>query len=154
MLSLHKSLEFIEKYLEKNAPGIALEKGLSYEGIQKITEKLPFELPLEIYELYMWRNGGCLEIIPISYLSVEINCEVIQSFFPLNKSIQIAKEWNNGWFPLFDSDGVIFWIIGTQNKQKTTPIFCNDEFILPNEPCFQSLTEMMAKIVEGVKTIT
>jgi hypothetical protein len=151
MPTLRESLEFIASWIQQNTPQWDLKPGLSYENIQRMAKELSFELPLEIYELYMWRNGGSLEMLPRPDLAYEIDYEVIQRFLPLNEAINIAKDWKNGWLPLFDTDGVIFWVIGTQEQQKTTPIFSNDEFELPREPRYQSLTEMMSKIVEGVK---
>jgi hypothetical protein len=151
MSTLSESLKFITNWIRQNTPGWDLQAGLGYEQIQEATRELPFELPLEIYELYMWRNGGSLEMLPMPDLADEVDYEVIQRFFPLNEAVGIAKDWNNGWFPLFDTDGVIFWLVGTQDKQKTSPIFCNDEFDLPDEPRFQSLAEMMAASVEAVK---
>lgn len=151
MSTLQEALEFIANWIQQNTPQWDLTPGLSYENIRRMTRELTFELPLEIYELYMWRNGGSLEMLPRPDLALEIDYEVIQRFLPLNEAINIAKGWNNNWFPLFDTDGVIFWIIGAQEQQRTTPIFSNDEFELPNEPSYQSLAEMMSKIVEGVK---
>lgn len=151
MLTLQESLEFITNWIQNNTPAWDLEPGLSYESIEGMTQELPFELPLEIYELYMWRNGGSLEMLPMPDLTDQIDCEVIQRFFPLKEAMEIAQDWKNGWFPLFDTDGVIFWFIGTQEQQRTTLIFSNDELELPREPSYQSLTEMMSKTVEGVK---
>jgi hypothetical protein len=154
MSTLNESLEFIDNWIQQNTSNSDLKPGLSYEKIQRIAEQLPFKLSLEVCQLYMWRNGGSLEILPIPDLTYGIDYEVIQRFCSLNESIEIAKDWNNGWFPLFNTDGIIFWIVGEQEQKRTTPIFSNDELELPNEPRFKSLTEMMAKIVEGVKAST
>ncbi|RUS96513.1 hypothetical protein DSM106972_087000 [Dulcicalothrix desertica PCC 7102] len=52
-------LERIVKWLEKYRPYDVsfLQPGLTKNEIEIITEKLPFKLPHEVYELYQWKNG-------------------------------------------------------------------------------------------------
>lgn len=80
-----------------------------------------------------------------------IDYEVIQRFCSRDRAIAIAKQWDNGWFPLFEANGIAFWLIGVGDHRRTAPIFSNDDLDLPDEPRFENLTEMMHKIVFGVK---
>ncbi len=120
---------------------------MSYETIQKEVSDLPFELPTEINELYLWRNGGRLDFLPYS----EGEHEEIHTFFSLEEAVTATKDWDNGWVPLFETDGCVFFIIGPKQKQRTSLIFCNDDLELPDEPRYEILTSMMLEISEAVK---
>jgi hypothetical protein len=131
-----------------------LNPGLSFEDIERKVSILPFALPMEVYQLYMWRNGGSLESLPYpSFENYEEGYEQIHRFLPLNEAVEVARSWNKGWFPLFDTDGNIFWVIGCSGREATAPIFINDVDELPEEPSFQSLTQMMNKLIEAMEDL-
>lgn len=151
MSTLSEALEFISSWVQQYyLNSQVLKPGLSYEIIQPRVRVLPFELPTEIHELYLWRNGGSLELLPYPDFGYEGNYAYINRFFSLEEAITIAVDWNNGWFPLFDTDGDIFWIVSSQEKQIFSPIFFNDEFELPEQPVYESLTDMMIELVKAI----
>lgn len=148
MSTLTKALEPISAWVQKRFPDSQrLQPGLSYETIQKEVSTLPFELSTEINELYLWRNGGLLHFLPYP----EGEHEEIYTFFSLEEAVTVAKDWDNGWFPLFETDGNVFFIVGPKEKQTTSSIFYNDELELPDEPRYESLTSMMLEISETVR---
>lgn len=153
MSTLSEALESISTWVQKHFPDSqALQPGLSSETIQEEVSDLPFELPIEVIELYLWRNGGRLDFLP--YFRGRGGHEEIHTFFSLEEAVTTAKEWNNGWFPLFDTDGVIFFFIGSKEKQRTSLIFCNDELVeLPDgtEPAYESLTSMILEVSKAVR---
>lgn len=61
MLPLTNALERILKVWKQNGNQEAisnLQSGLSDTDIEEIVRNLPFKLPLEVRELYQWRNGS------------------------------------------------------------------------------------------------
>jgi hypothetical protein len=154
MTNLREVLELISGYLEQEIAYQVLNPGLSLEDIELEVRILPFSLPTEIYELYMWRNGGSLEGLPYpSFENREEGYEQIHRFLPLKESVEIASSWNKDWFPLFDTDGSIFWTVGCNDEETTAPIFINDVDDLPDEPSFESLTYMMSKLIEPMEDL-
>lgn len=152
MSTLTEALEIISAWSQKHFPDSQLLKpGLSSEAIQKEVSDLPFELPTEINELYLWRNGGVIYHYFLPCPEEENRYEEIYTFFSLEEAVAITKDWDNGWLPLFQTDGSIFWIIGPKQKQRTSSIFYNDEDVLPNEPRYESLTSMMLEISESLR---
>lgn len=150
MSTLSEALEVISSWVQQYYPNSqVLKPGLSYEIIQQRVRDLPFDLPTEIHELYLWHNGGSLELLPYPDFSYEGDYVQINRFFSLEEAITIAVDWNNGWFPLFDTDGNIFFIV-SQEKQIFSPIFFNDEFELPEQPIYESLTDMMIELVKAI----
>ena len=114
MSTLTEALESISAWFQKHFPDSqALQPGLSYETIQKEVSNLPFELPTEINELYLWRNGGRLNFLP--YPKGEH--EEIPTFLSLEEAVTTAKDWDNGWFPLFETDGNMFFIITSWERE-------------------------------------
>lgn len=150
MYTLSKALDLISTWVEKRFPDSQpLRPGLSYETIQQEVRDLAFELPTEIHELYLWRNGGIVPVPPEPESDLEY--EDFYEFLSLQESVTVAKDWDNGWFPLFQIDGCIFFIVAPQEQQKTSSIFYNDELELPNEPQYESLTSMILYIAEALK---
>jgi hypothetical protein len=154
MTDLRAALDLISDYLEQEIAYQSLNPGLDFEDIERAVSILPFELPMEVYQLYMWRNGGSLESLPYpSFEDCEEGYERIHGFLPLNEAVEVARSWNKGWFPLFDTDGSIFWIVGCDEQEATAPIFINDVDKLPDEPSFESLTHMMNKLIEPMEDL-
>lgn len=150
MSTLTKNLKLISTWVEKRfLDSHRLQPGLSYERIHQEVKDLPFELSTEIYELYLWRNGGILPFLP--HPESNLKYEDYYKFLSLQEAVTVAKDWNNGWFPLFDIDGGIFFIVLSEQKQKTSYIFCNDYAELPNEPAYESLTSMILEIAETLR---
>lgn len=95
MSTLTKTLELISTWVEKRFPDShPLQPGLSYETIQQEVRDLPFELSTEIYELYLWRNGGILPV-PLEPES-DLEYEEFYEFFSLQEAVTVAKDWDNG----------------------------------------------------------
>ncbi len=68
MSNLTEGLETISQWLEQNQPELfaSLQPGLSIDEIDaKVQVLLPDRLPVEIYDLYQWRNGTNKESTPI-----------------------------------------------------------------------------------------
>jgi hypothetical protein len=102
----------------------------------------------------MWRNGGILESLPYpSPGDHEKGYERIDGFFPLSEAVKIAISLDKGWFPLFDTNGSMFWIVGGSEREATAPIFINDEDTLSSKPSFQSLTQMMNELIEPMEDL-
>lgn len=59
MTAIKNNLKRIWACIEEKAPEVKdlFQPGLKSEEIDQITKDLPFKLPLEVYELYQWRNG-------------------------------------------------------------------------------------------------
>ena len=59
MSEITEALNRISQYLERNNPNALnwLQSGLSDREIDLLTKDFPFEFPLELRELYRWRNG-------------------------------------------------------------------------------------------------
>jgi hypothetical protein len=72
MTNLREVLELISGYLEQEIAYQVLNPGLSLEDIELEVRILPFNLPTEICELYMWRNGGSLEGLGASHFGRNI----------------------------------------------------------------------------------
>jgi hypothetical protein len=154
MTDLRETLDLISDYLEQKVAYQILNPGLSFEDIEREVSILPFNLPMEVYQLYLWRNGGSLASLPYrSFESCEEGYEQIHRFLSLSEAVETARSWNKGWFPLFDTDGSIFWIVGCRGREATAPIFINDVDELPEEPSFQSLTHMMNKLIEPMEAL-
>ena len=63
----------------------------------------------------------------------------IHAFLSLEEAVTTAKDWDNGWFPLFETDGNVFFIVGLKEKQRTSLIFCNDGLELPDDPRYATV---------------
>ena len=154
MTNLRAALDLISDYLEQEITYQSLNPGLSFKDIERAVSILPFELPMEVYQLYMWRNGGSLESLPYPDLqNCEEGYEHIHGFLSLKEAVETAISWNKGWFPLFNTDGNIFWIVGCGEREATASIFINDIDTLPDEPSFESLTHMMNKLIEPMEDL-
>ncbi|MBW4598631.1 MAG: hypothetical protein KME29_03220 [Calothrix sp. FI2-JRJ7] len=60
MTELINALERILKWTKQHRPRYVdyLQPGLSRGEIEDLVKDLPFQIPLEVYELYQWRNGA------------------------------------------------------------------------------------------------
>jgi hypothetical protein len=84
MSNLTDALETISKWLEQNKPELfaSLQPGLSINEIEaKVQVLLPARLPVEMYDLYQWRNGTNRESNPIIIQVDGLICECHEGSF-------------------------------------------------------------------------
>ncbi len=138
---------------------------LTLEQIQEITRDYPFQLPLEIIDLYQ-KGNGCL---PIGLADTSkdwnsfdnyFNFPFItdDSFFSLEKAMSMYKglvrqamhsdKIDPRWFPIDCFEDLILAVIGSEEQQVTSPVisFYDSDFILKIE--WPSLTNMLLAWVE------
>lgn len=74
-----------------------LQPGLSKDEIDNLAKDLPFQLPLEIYELYQWKNGAILPELPKDHdlYGKGLIFKPGWSFRPLQEVIKIYLENDN-----------------------------------------------------------
>jgi hypothetical protein len=114
---------------------------MSDRDAEKITDSLPFQLPLELSSLYRYYNGG-YELIPYLY------------FYPLKQAIQSLSSltWlrtDKGYpFPLFKGDnGEVYYVLADDPQHTHSPVYCqfpNGETIVYAE-CVTSLIIAIAQ---------
>ncbi|BAY08544.1 hypothetical protein [Calothrix sp. NIES-2098] len=139
---------------------------LSLEQIKAITKDYPFELPIEIYDLYQ-RGNGCLPI-GLDEPAKDWNCldnytdfsfRDVNSFLTLEEAIRLYQNFvdyreNYGknidprWFPIYCFEDWILAVIGSENQQETSPVisFYDSDFIPEIE--WPSLTNMLLTWIE------
>ncbi len=96
-----------------------LQKGLSYEEIENLIKPLRIHIPLELVDLYQWKNGTLakqgevldkLHFFPGFYfLSIEeasIYC----------KNFKNDPRWKSYWFPVFANGGGDFFVIDCREE--------------------------------------
>jgi hypothetical protein len=91
---------------------------IEYEDVNKITDCLPFNLPLELSELYYYYNGG-YQLAPELY------------FYSLRRAIKALPDLahvksDKGYpFPLFKGDrGKIYYILADNSNQTYSHVYC------------------------------
>lgn len=98
MSVLTDSLNQIMRWLEENRPDYAASflPGLNDEEIRKKLTNVELELPLEIYELYRWRNGveGGEDLKSVVYPSME--------FMPLDEAMEYYQDFIKNSINLLD----------------------------------------------------
>lgn len=145
MSELTEALEIIYSWLEENQPNCAeaLEPGLTDNQIAEQLKDLSIKLPNEVYELYQWHDGT-------SGSFLKDNDDI--RFLSLWEAIDLYQNWNTNIFPLFFRCEVCFFIAVDDQEKVTSPIFSNDDKYLPDEPTYDSLTDMMALLAEQLET--
>lgn len=148
------SHETLQEITQAYAPRLTLEQ------IQEITRDYPFQLPVEMCELYQ-RGNGCLPIgldSPSKDWSSFDNYfdfpDLEKPLFPLEKAIRIYKSLTDSrelygynvdprWFPISYFEDCIQAVIGNEKQQDTSPViyFYDSDFIPEIE--YLSLTEML-----------
>jgi len=153
----------LESYLARERPELldALLPGLTTSQIDEIVSNFPFRLPLEIYELYQWRNGIDVEgsynplvkFLPESpfFLNLEFCIKEYDRLMSVKDSGGDAfddEALNPKWFPLISFDQTYFLTIGNSLQQSTSEII----YIWADEweasPCYESLTSMLLTVIE------
>ena len=97
MTILLETLKFILEWQQHNGTTAAerWKPGLSTSEIEALVKPLPFQLSREFYELYQWRNGGCL------YFPLEVAVEVYDKMTALSED-DLSIVWNPYWLPITD----------------------------------------------------
>lgn len=140
---LIKALKRISQWVQLHDPQPSIMyPGLSYLEIQKLTQKLPFQLPLEVCELFHFCNGG-LGITP----------DLVT--YSLERSIESCfwyEEDDDGRYklPLF-SQNEIYYVLCPPLKKGINPVWCQfPEF--KGEIYASSLTSLMLTSAECYET--
>jgi hypothetical protein len=84
MSVLTDAFKIISEWLEQNQPELfaSLQPGLSFSEIEALVNiLLPARLPVEIYELYRWRNGTTREPRPVRIKVDGLICECDEGNF-------------------------------------------------------------------------
>lgn len=145
---LDRIVQFLTR-LGRATPAL-LQPGLSSVDIRAWEARLPFLLPLELEQLYRWRNGtrvnegdqlDTVYFFPGFYLlSLE---EAVEIFMERRD----APQWREGWFPVFaDGGGDFYPALCSDEKKETAEIigFIHGE---PQQPVeYESLTAMIKTI--------
>ncbi|MGB6297853.1 MAG: hypothetical protein WBF90_16950 [Rivularia sp. (in: cyanobacteria)] len=103
MTAIKNDLKRIWACIEEKAPEVKdlFQPGLKTEEIDQITKDLPFKLPLEVYELYQWRNG----LVDNTYFEFYGYYNSLSGhFYPFEETIRHIKKVN-------DDSGVFYFII-------------------------------------------
>ena len=119
---LDRVLDHLER-LGRATPGL-IRPGIALEQLDAFEARLPFLLPEEVRQLYLWRNGtrveegdqlDALQFFPGFYFpSLE---EAIATFFER----QDAPQWEPGWFPVFmDGAGDFYLAVCDKDQRKAT----------------------------------
>jgi hypothetical protein len=139
---------------------------LTVEEIKEITKDYPFELPVEMYELYQ-RGDGLLPIGLNHPSENSINIYKYYFYFPdeeiplmsLGESMRIYQVFNEyrenfqrdidpKWFPISIFEDMLLAVIGSEEQQEHSPviIFFDSEFIPKIE--WLSLTDRLLSWIE------
>jgi hypothetical protein len=160
MNKLTETLVKLETYLSNCRPDLytKLLPGLSIQEVENIAKDIPFQLPLEVHELYQWHNG-----INVEYESKDEFFPNERFFAPLSYCVQryfefrdlgLSEEFVNPlWFPLIDSDGHSYFCTGSNEKIKSSPIvFLTTHDDWDFVECYDSLEGMILTILECFET--
>jgi len=161
--------------VNKNSYALALQAGLSYSEIQEKTKNLPFKLPMEVIELYQWRNGtkdseqytarffpaftfNSLDQALIHYkelIDFSEESGQISKYDPVTndsweETIDPSEIYNPMWFPIFTfkNQWHSYLAIGGENEDATSVIL---DFSIEDStpyPKYESLTKMLLTIAE------
>jgi len=168
MADLTNALErltcYFHNYFEQGE--IILNSGITISQIEEITKCLPFHLPQEIYELYSGRNGdsfaGYKAFGGLYFLSLEEAVENYCNTLNEAKKQAIASGrdssetwWNKFWFPIFNIEEGCYFIIGSEDPKKYSPVFSYNykdwDDIIPKYK-YTNLANMIKTIVECYQT--
>ena len=152
----------LQKELSNSPPTLTVEQ------IKEITKDYPFELPVEMYELYK-RGNGLLPIGLIHPPENDFNIYKYYFVFPdeefplmsLGASMRIYQVFNEyrekygreidpKWFPISIFEDMLLAVIGSEEQQQQSPVirFYDSEFIPEIE--WLSLTDMLLSRIDIV----
>jgi hypothetical protein len=145
--------------------------GLSLNEIEQKLAILPFRLPVEVYEIYQWCDGGenptvvdeypsgILQASDIPYHEYNILIALAQ-FFDLDTAISLwlrgDQEAGRGagrepslQFPLMHHENGIIVVVGSQEQQESSPVWDVDGLgELLEKAQYPSITNMMTAVAE------
>lgn len=162
MSKLRDSLEKILVWQQRNRPEYAatFQPGLTEEEIEEKVKDIPFKLPKEVYELYQWRNGSTFDyFLPGSgflFLPLERAIEEYElnadTYSTDDEYDEPGDYWNPYYFPIFFEGIENFFVIGSDEQQKESPViyyFIEDG---SHDVFCSSLTKMLQVIAECYET--
>jgi hypothetical protein len=137
-----------------------LQPGLTEKEIKVKARDFPYALPLELIQLYQWRNGlrpeqdSDHELFPGGYfLSLE---EALHDYGELRRvaeqigreaGLDSAKIWDPHWFPIFRNIGGDYFIVPcTKKKKEAAPVY----FVVKDD---RDLTQLYASLSEMMLTV-
>ncbi len=110
---MKKQLEKLDAYLKEKRPEYynQLLKPLSEKEILDLQEEFNIELPNDIKELYLWKNGQRQDCYK-SFVNNSI-FEPLEAVLATNKELteligydfEIENWWNENWIPIFSNGG-------------------------------------------------
>jgi len=152
----------LESYLAREQPDFfnALLPGLTIHEIDNLVISFPYRLPLEVYELYKWRNGIDLTVgdnlsfrfYPHSpfFSPLEFCMREYQDLMELKTLDGIDdEELDSKWFPIISFDKTFSLTIGNLIQQPVAEIiyiFAHDDWSV--SPSYESLTAQLLTITE------
>ncbi|MEO1761945.1 MAG: HEAT repeat domain-containing protein [Cyanobacteria bacterium J06629_18] len=162
MSKLRDSLEKILVWQERNRPEYAttFQPGLTEEEIEEKVKDIPFKLPKEVYELYQWRNGSTFDYFLPGSGFIFLPLERAIEEYELNADTYSTDDeydepedyWNPYYFPIFFEGIENFFVIGSDEQQKESPViyyFIEDG---SHDIFCSSLTKMIQVIAECYET--
>lgn len=154
MSTLTSALDRILNWLQQHDPKTvaSLQPGLTLEEIEEQVKILPFRIPIEIYELYQWRNGTRNRS---PFMHEFIN------FLPLDDveygAISLYQSWSRKrlisfYLPIFVAEEAedAYLVVGDEQQQESSPVF---DLSGRHPPMYPSLTNMMLSIAECLETV-
>ncbi|WP_144405721.1 SMI1/KNR4 family protein [Aliterella atlantica] len=158
----------VRDYRQKISPDLQAILSNSYpprlnlEQIKAITQDYPFELPVELCDLYQ-RGNGCLPIglddAAKDWTSfdnyVNFPFDGNYSFLPLQEAMRLYQAFTKSsddidprWFPISYFDDRILSVIGSEQQQETSPVigFYDSDFTPKTK--WSSLTNMLLTWIE------
>lgn len=161
LIDLEKQFELeSDLYLSNSPPTLTVEE------IKEITKDYPFELPVEMYELYQ-RGDGLLPIGLNHPQENGMNIYKYYFYFPdeeiplmsLGESMRMYQVFNEyrenyqydidpKWFPISIFEDMLLAVVGNEEQQKHSPLirFFDSEFIPKIE--WLSLSDMLLSWIE------
>ncbi len=153
--ALNRISDWLEAYYPKAAD---FRPGLSLERIQELTKDLPFKFPIELCELYQWRNGGAR--------GPSFNAELFPDAW-FRSLEEVIEEYNRILENTFHEDERLMYLCRLTFISRGDAWFfmnCDKEDDESNQliwlyqqgfykvPCFKNLTQMMLTILECYET--
>lgn len=158
MSELTQALNRIMTWLSENQPSFAASfiPGLTNQQIDAAVQHLSFELPEEIYELYLWRNGtegrhDCEFYPAMNFVTLEKAVKLYEDIATNDGTEEEIRFEGYQLFPFIVTDNE-FTNILIETKEKSSPVI--DFYAEDCEPeiVYSSLTNMMLTIAECYET--
>ncbi|WP_335039236.1 hypothetical protein [Nostoc sp.] len=153
---LNQIVELVQQYNSEEWHKVNLDPGLTPKQIQSYLEGKSFTLPIEIIELYQWRNGtGYGSLFP----SAESGYDE-QEFYSLASALELGEEWEQDFtpivhvLPLFGFEGTYYWTVLPETQQELATLYVTDEADFDtSSPNYPSLTAMLEKQIRRLKFV-